>query len=82
MARNVKQEEILKALKQYLYQSQPFIDRLVEIRKRLTPKVIVDKEKGKVEILYEETDESIMIKKNLNDLRIQIKEDVENGKFL
>jgi hypothetical protein len=60
--------------------SKPFIDRLSEIHKWLTPKII--KTETEVKVFYEETEEIVMLRKNLYDLASQIKFDLESGKFL
>ena len=61
-------------------QSKPFIDRLNEIHKRLTPKII--NTKTEVKVFYEETEEILMLRKYLDELSSKIKADLESGKFL
>ena len=80
MQRQITDREIQKAQEIYLMQSKPFIDRLNEIHKRLTPKII--KTKTEVKVFYEETEEIVMLRKYLDELSSKIKADLENGKFL
>lgn len=80
MQRQITDREIQKAQEIYLMQSKPFIDRLNEIHKRLTPKII--KTKTEVKVFYEETEEILMLRKYLDELSSKIKADLENGKFL
>ena len=61
-------------------QSKPFIDRLNEIHKRITPKII--KTETEVKVFYEETEEIVMLRKYLDELSSKIKADLESGKFL
>ena len=55
MQRKITDREIQKAQEIYLMQSKPFIDRLNEIHKRLTPKII--NTETEVKVFYEETEE-------------------------
>ena len=80
MQRQITDREIQKAQEIYLMQSKPFIDRLNEIHKRLTPKII--KTKTEVKVFYEETEEILMLRKYLDELSSKIKADLESGKFL
>ena len=80
MQRQITDREIQKAQEIYLMQSKPFIDRLNEIHKRLTPKII--KTETEVKVFYEETEEIVMLRKYLDELSSKIKADLENGKFL
>ena len=80
MQRQITDREIQKAQEIYLMQSKPFIDRLNEIHKRLTPKTI--KTKTEVKVFYEETEEILMLRKYLDELSSKIKVDLESGKFL
>ena len=80
MQRQITDREIQKAQEIYLMQSKPFIDRLNEIHKRLTPKII--KTETEVKVFYEETEEILMLRKYLNELSSKIKADLESGKFL
>jgi hypothetical protein len=80
MKRKITNKEIQKAQEFYLIKSKPFIDRLNEIHKCLTPKII--KTETEVKVFYEETEEIVMLRKYLDDLSNQIKSDLENGKFL
>ena len=80
MQRQITDREIQKAQEIYLMQSKPFIDRLNEIYKQLTPKII--KTETEVKVFYEETEEIIMLRKYLDELSSKIKADLENGKFL
>ena len=80
MQRQITDREIQKAQEIYLMQSKPFIDRLNEIYKRLTPKII--KTETEVKVFYEETEEIVMLRKYLDELSSKIKADLENGKFL
>ena len=80
MQRQITDREIQKAQEIYLMQSKPFIDRLNEIHKRLTPKII--KTETEVKVFYEETEEILMLRKYLDELSIKIKADLESGKFL
>lgn len=80
MQRQITDKEIQKAQEIYLVQSKPFIDRLTEIHKWLTPKVI--KTETGVKVFYEETEEIVIIRKHLDELSIKIKADLESGKFL
>ena len=73
-------KEIQKAQEIYLVQSKPFIDRLTEIHKWITPKVI--KTETGVKVFYEETEEIVMLRKHLDELSSTIKADLESGKFL
>ena len=61
-------------------QSKPFIDRLNEIHKRITPKII--KTETEVKVFYEETEEILMLRKYIDELSSKIKADLESGKFL
>ena len=80
MQRQITDREIQKAQEIYLMQSKPFIDRLNEIHKRITPKII--KTETEVKVFYEETEEIVMLRKYLDELSSKIKADLENGKFL
>ena len=80
MQRQITDREIQKAQEIYLMQSKPFIDRLNEIHKRITPKII--KTETEVKVFYEETEEIVMLRKYLDELSSNIKADLENGKFL
>ena len=80
MQRKITDREIQKAQEIYLMQSKPFIDRLNEIHKRLTPKII--KTETEVKVFYEETEEIVMLRKYIDELSSKIKADFESGKFL
>lgn len=80
MQRKITDKEIQKAQEIYLMQSKPFIDRLTEIHKWLTPKSI--QTETEVKVFYEETEEIVIIRKHLDELSIKIKADLESGKFL
>lgn len=80
MQRKITDREIQKAQEIYLMQSKPFIDRLNEIHKRLTPKII--KTETEVKVFYEETEEIVMLRKYLDELSSKIKADLESGRFL
>ena len=80
MQRQITNKEIKKAQELYLIKSKPFIDRLNEIHKWLTPKII--KTETEVKVFFEETEEIIILRKKLDDLLSQIKADLESGKFL
>ena len=80
MKRQITDKEIQKAQELYLMQSKPFIDRLNEIYKQLTPKII--KTETEVKVFYEETEEIVMLRKYLDELSSKIKADLESGKFL
>ena len=80
MQRQITDREIQKAQEIYLMQSKPFIDRLNEIHKRLTPKII--KTETEVKVFYEEMEEIVMLRKQLDELSSKIKADLEIGKFL
>ena len=80
MQRKITDREIQKAQEIYLMQSKPFIDRLNEIYKRLTPKII--KTETEVKVFYEETEEIVMLRKYLDELSSKIKADLESGRFL
>lgn len=83
MKRQITDKEIQKAQELYLMQSKPFIDRLNEIYKQLTPKII--KTETEVKVFYEEmeeTEEIVIIRKHLDELSSKIKADLESGKFL
>ena len=80
MQRKITDREIQKAQEIYLMQSKPFIDRLNEIHKRLTPKII--KTETEVKVFYEETEEIVMLRKYLDELSSKIKTDLESGRFL
>ena len=83
MKRQITDREIQKAQEIYLMQSKPFIDRLNEIYKQLTPKII--KTETEVKVFYEEmeeTEEIVIIRKHLDELSSKIKADLESGKFL
>ena len=83
MQRKITDKEIQKAQELYLMQSKPFIDRLNEIYKQLTPKII--KTETEVKVFYEEmeeTEEIVIIRKYLDELSSKIKADLESGKFL
>ena len=80
MQRQITQREIEKAREVYLLKSKPFIDRLSELHKWLTPKII--KTETEVKVFYEETEEIVMLRKYLDELSSKIKADLENGKFL
>ena len=80
MQRQITDREIQKAQEIYLMQSKPFIDRLNEIHKQLTPKII--KTETEVKVFYEETEEIVMLRKQLDELSSKIKADLESGKFL
>ena len=79
MQRKITDKEIQKAQEIYLMQSKPFIDRLNEIHKRLTPKII--KTETEVKVFYEETEEIVMLRKYLDELSSKIKADLESGRF-
>ena len=79
MQRKITDREIQKAQEIYLIQSKPFIDRLNEIHKRLTPKII--KTETEVKVFYEETEEIVMLRKYLDELSSKIKADLESGRF-
>ena len=79
MQRKITDREIQKAQEIYLMQSKPFIDRLNEIHKRLTPKII--KTETEVKVFYEETEEIVMLRKYLDELSSKIKADLESGRF-
>ena len=80
MQRKITDREIQKAQEIYLMQSKPFIDRLNEIHKRLTPKII--KTETEVKVFYEETEEIVMLRKYLDELSSKIKADLESCRFL
>ena len=80
MQRQITDKEIQKAQEIYLMLSKPFIDRLNEIHKRITPKII--KTETEVKFFYEETEEIVMLRKYLDELSSKIKADLESGKFL
>lgn len=80
MKRQITDKEIQKAQELYLMQSKPFIDRLNEIYKQLTPKII--KTETEVKVFYEETEEIVILRKHLDELSSKIKADLESGKFL
>ena len=80
MKRQITDKEIQKAQELYLMQSKPFIDRLNEIYKQLTPKII--KTETEVKVFYEETEEIVILRKHLDELLSKIKADLESGKFL
>ena len=83
MKRQITDKEVQKAQELYLMQSKPFIDRLNEIYKQLTPKII--KTETEVKVFYEETEETeeiVILRKHLDELSIKIKADLESGKFL
>jgi hypothetical protein len=80
MQRQITDREIQKAQEIYLMQSKPFIDRLNEIHKQLTPKII--KTETEVKVFYEETEEIVMLRKYLDELSSKIKADLESGRFL
>ena len=80
MQRQITDKEIQKAQELYLMQSKPFIDRLNEIYKQLTPKII--KTETEVKVFYEETEEIVMLRKYIDELSSKIKADLESGKFL
>ena len=80
MQRQITDREIQKAQEIYLMQSKPFIDRLNEIYKQLTPKII--KTETEVKVFYEETEEIVILRKHLDELSSKIKADLESGKFL
>lgn len=80
MQRKITDKEIQRAQEIYLVQSKPFIDRLTEIHKWLTPKII--QTETEVKVFYEETEETIMLRKRIDELQNQIKSDLESGKFL
>ena len=80
MQRQITDREIQKAQEIYLMQSKPFIDRLNEIHKRITPKII--KTETEVKVFYEETEEIVMLRKYLYGLSSKIKADLENCMFL
>ena len=80
MQRKITDKEIQKAQEIYLMQSKPFLDRLTEIHKYLTPKII--KTETEVKVFYEETEEIVMLRKQLDELSSKIKADLESGKFL
>ena len=80
MQRQITDKEIQKAQELYLMQSKPFIDRLNEIYKQLTPKII--KTETEVKVFYEETEEIVMLRKYLDELSSEIKADLESGEFL
>ena len=80
MQRKITDREIQKAQEIYLMQSKPFIDRLNEIHKRITHKII--KTETEVKVFYEETEEIVMLRKYLDELSSKIKADLESGRFL
>ena len=80
MQRQITQREIEKAREVYLLKSKPFIDRLSELHKWLTPKII--KTETEVKVFYEETEEIVILRKHLDGLATEIKSDLESGKFL
>ena len=80
MQRKITDKEIQKAQEIYLMQSKPFIDRLNEIHKRLTPKII--KTETEVKVFYEETEEIVMLRKYIYELSSKIKADLESCMFL
>ena len=80
MQRQITNKEIKKAQELYLIKSKPFIDRLNEIHKWLTPKII--KTETEVKVFYEETEEIVMLRKYIDELSSKIKADLESGKFL
>lgn len=80
MQLQITDKEIQKAQEIYLMQSKPFIDRLTEIHKWLTPKIV--KTETDVKFFYEETEEIVMLRKHLDELSSKIKADLESGKFL
>ena len=80
MQRKITDREIQKAQEIYFMLSKPFIDRLNEIHKRLTPKII--KTETEVKVFYEETEEIVMLRKYLDELSSKIKTDLESGRFL
>lgn len=80
MKRQITDKEIQKAQEIYLMQSKPFIDRLTEIHKWLTPKIV--KTETEVKVFYEETEEIVMLRKHLDELSSKIKSDLGSGKFL
>lgn len=82
MQRKITDKEIQRAQEIYLVQSKPFIDRLTEIYKWLTPKIIQTETETEVKVFYEETEEIVIIRKHLDELASQIKADLESGKFL
>lgn len=61
-------------------QSKPFLDKLTEIHKWLKPKIV--KTKTYVKVFYEETEEIVMLRKQLDELSSKIKAELESGKFL
>lgn len=80
MQRKITDKEIQKAQEIYLMQSKPFLDRLTEIHKWLTPKIV--KTETEVKVFYEETEGIVMLRKQLDELSSKIKADLESGKFL
>mgnify|MGYP003496924278 CR=1 FL=1 len=79
MQRQITDREIQKAQELYLIKSKPFIDMLNEIHKWLTPKII--KTETEVKVFYEETEEIVMLRKNLDELSSKIKADLGSGKI-
>ena len=80
MQRQITDKEIQKAQEIYLMQLKPFIDRLNEIHKWLTPKIV--KTETEVKVFYEETEEIVMLRKQLDELSSKIKADLESCMFL
>jgi hypothetical protein len=80
MQRKITDEEIQKAREVYLQRCNPFMERLSEIHKYLTPKII--QTETEVRVFYEETEEMVYIKKHLEEISNQIKTDLESGRFL
>ena len=80
MKRQITDKEIQKAQELYLMQSKQFIDRLNEIYKQLTPKII--KTETEVKVFYEEAEEIVMLRRHYDDFSSQIKANLESGKFL
>lgn len=80
MQRKITDKEIQKSQEIYLMQSKPFLDKLTEIHKWLKHKIV--KTETQVKVFYEETEEIVMLRKQLDELSSKIKADFESGKFL
>jgi len=79
MQRQITDREIERAREIYLLKSKPLIDRLTQLHQWLIPKVV--KTESEVKVFYEETEEIVSLRKQLDELANQIKADLENGKF-
>lgn len=77
--RQITDKEIERARQVYLLKSKPYIDRLTQLHQWLIPKVI--QTENEVKVFYEETEEIVALRKLLDELSNQIKEDLDNGKF-